>query len=221
MKEPKGEMSEKNLLRVAEIFWEGGGWISQKKFYYDPNNRRKYYKVDCYSEVRNIVWEYEGPDHYENVWKLRRDEQRQDYFVNMGIKFLRWPYYCQLTKDVAQYFLGENYTEKKYATAISEVYGADEESEILAPGFHTTKNTPANFVARGERRFLAELDEFPISLKHQVIHCLKIYIQAVDDPYLVITESKAMRKLVALEPERQYLQYYYTREDVVDAVDKQ
>ena len=29
MKEPKGEMSEKNLLRVAEIFWEGGGWTSQ------------------------------------------------------------------------------------------------------------------------------------------------------------------------------------------------
>ena len=174
MKEPKGEMSEKNLLRVADIFWERGGWTAQKKFYYDPNDRRRHYTVDCYSEVRNIVWEYEGPDHYENVWKLSRDERRQDYLVSTGTKFLRWPYYCQLTNDVARYSFGENYTEEKYVTAISEVYGTAEESGILAPGFHTTINTPANFVARGERRFLAELDELPVSLKHQDVHCLKM-----------------------------------------------
>ena len=214
MKKPSGEMTEKNLLRIAEIFWGDGDWTSQKLFHYDPGNRRKYYKVDCYSKVKKIVWEYEGPDHYENVWKLRRDEQRQDYFVNMGMEFLRWPYYCQLTRDVAKHFFGEDYTEKKYATAISEVYGAAEESEIPAPGFHTTKNTPANFVARGERRFLAELDELPVSHKHQVVHCLKMYIQAVDGRFLVITESDAMRDLVALEPEKQYLRYYFTRENV-------
>ena len=38
-------------------------------------NKRKYYMVDCYSDKMKIIWEYEGPDHYENVWKLKRDEE--------------------------------------------------------------------------------------------------------------------------------------------------
>ena len=41
-----------------------------------------------------------------------------------------------------------------------------------------------------------------------------MYIQAVDSRFLVITESEAMRDLVALEPEKQYLRYYFTRENV-------
>ena len=95
---PKGEMTEKNLLITAKIFWPNGEWGSQKRFAYDPKNKRKYYMVDCYSDKMKIIWEYEGPDHYENVWKLKRDEERAEYFTNLGYKFLRWPYWLQLKR---------------------------------------------------------------------------------------------------------------------------
>lgn len=209
---PTGEMTEKMLESVVAIFWPDDVWNAQRKFNYDPSNRRKYYKVDILSETRNLVWEYEGPDHYNNVWKLRRDEQRRDYFEGLGMTFLRWPYYCQLTRDIARYFFKEDYSEERYLKAIRLVYGVDTESGILAPGFHTTKHTPANFVAGGERRFLRELDEFPLSLKHQVVHSLKLYLQAVDDPYLVITETDAMRQLVGSSVDSASLNCYYARE---------
>ena len=68
--QPTGEMTEMNLLVVARMFWPNGAWESQKRFYYDPDNRRKFYKVDCHSDTMKIIWEYEGPDHYEDVESL-------------------------------------------------------------------------------------------------------------------------------------------------------
>ena len=65
-----GQMTEKNLRLVAEISWPDYIWDSQREFKYDPTNKRKYYKIDCLSETRNVVWEYEGPDYYSNAWKL-------------------------------------------------------------------------------------------------------------------------------------------------------
>ena len=61
--QPIGEMNEENLLVVSEIFWPTGDWVTQKRFYYDETNKRKFYKVDAFSKIKNIVWEYEGPNH--------------------------------------------------------------------------------------------------------------------------------------------------------------
>ena len=43
---PTGEMTEKNLLITAKIFWPNGEWGSQKRFAYDPSNKRKYYILE-------------------------------------------------------------------------------------------------------------------------------------------------------------------------------
>ena len=69
---PLGEMTEKNLLLVAQIFWPDGDWSSQKRYQYDPENKRRFYQTDCASEKMKVIWEYEGPPHYEDVWKLKR-----------------------------------------------------------------------------------------------------------------------------------------------------
>jgi hypothetical protein len=70
---PIEEMMETNLLKTLQIFWPHGNWGSQKRFYYDPNNKRRFYKVGCYSENMKMIWEYDDPDHYEDVWKIKRD----------------------------------------------------------------------------------------------------------------------------------------------------
>ena len=97
--------------------------------------------VDCFSDKMKIIWEYEGPDHYENVWKLKRDEERAHYFEKLGYKFLRWPYWLQLTKVVAKHYFGNDYSEEKYSKAIKEVYKVDKPEFVLSPGLHESKNT--------------------------------------------------------------------------------
>ena len=196
IQQPTGEMTEMNLLVVARIFWPHGAWESQKRFYYDPDNRRKFYKVDCCSDTMKIIWEYEGPDHYEDVWKLKRDSERQSFFEDAGYQFLRWPYYLQLTKDVAVHFFGDAYSEKKYQEAIETVYGVTDYNFVLAPGLHTSKNTPANYVPRGVRRFFEELGSLPTSVTAQVAESLRRYIADVDDKYLVIGEQPEFEDLL-------------------------
>ncbi len=186
---PTGEMTEKNLLFLAKTFFPNDDWIGQKRFYYDPSNKRRFYKVDCCSETKKTVWEYEGPDHYNNVWKLKRDNERKEYFENLGYTFLRWPYYLQLTKDVATYFFDSSFTIEKFQKAFKQIYKVESPNLILSPGFHTTKNTPANYVSDGTRRFFSELKKLPPSVERQVAETLRRYISAVDDPYLIIGEE--------------------------------
>ena len=208
---PMGEMTEKNLLKTVSIFWPEGNWQAQVRFNYDPSNKRKYYLVDCCSVEKKIVFEYEGPDHYENVWKLRRDEQRAEYFTQKGYLFLRWPYYCQLTKDVAKHFFKESFNENKYTDAIKTVYRVTEEQYVLSPGIHTSKNTPANYVARGVSRFFDELNSFPRSVKAQVAETLRRYIQGVDDPYLIVGEGDVFQSLLKTPISKKELDVYFHR----------
>ncbi len=208
---PKGEMTEKNLYKTAKIFSPEGEWESQVRYYYDPSNKRKFYLVDCCSKLKRIVFEYEGPQHYENVWKLKRDEERALYFNDIGYKFLRWPYYCQLTRDVAKYFFSSDYSEEKYLKAIEIVYGVREEKYILSPGLHQSKNTPANFVARGVRRFFNELNSFPHSVKSQVAESLRRYMNEIDDEYLVIGEGKEFRELLETPISKKDLDIFFHR----------
>ena len=208
---PEGEMTEKNLLITTKIFWPNGDWGSQKRFYYDPNNKRRFYKVDCFSDKMKIIWEYEGPDHYENVWKLRRDEERAQYFKKLGYKYLRWPYCLQLTIDVAKHFFGSDYTTNKYLSAIKKVYKVEKPEYVLSPGLHSSKNTPANFVAKGVRRFMQELDELPKSAKAQLAEGLRRYIKSVDDKYLVIGEQESFIDLLKTPITEDELKIFYYR----------
>ena len=208
---PTGEMTEANLLIVASIFWPEGEWDKQKRFYYDLVNRRKFYKVDCYSETMKMIWEYEGPDHYENVWKLKRDAERQSYFEAAGYRFLRWPYYLQLTRDVARHYFGDDYSDGKYLEAIATVYGVADPNSVLSPGLHTSKNTPANFVPRGVRRFFQELNSLPDSVAAQVAESLRRYIAELDDRYLVIGEQPEFEELLKVQDQEACGRVYYSR----------
>ena len=57
------------------------------------------------------------------------------------------------------------------------MFGTNDESEMSAPGFHSTPNIPANFIWPGIDKFLNELDAAPRGILHQVRHSLKLYCQ--------------------------------------------
>ena len=137
--QPIGEMNEANLLVASEIFWPTGDWLTQKRFYYDETNKIKFYKVDAYSNLKNTVWEYEGPNHYNDVWKIRRDEERKSYFLENGFTFIRWPYYLQLTEDVAKFIFKSDFTSDKYHR-YKVIYGASFQMGVLASHTHLQKH---------------------------------------------------------------------------------
>lgn len=207
---PKGEMNEKALIDVAALLMPEFEWISQKRFYYDPNNKRRFFKVDCVSMNARIVIEYEGPNHYTDVWRNQRDNKRLKYFEGLGFRFLRWPYYCQLTQAVASHFFG-NHDYAAYLTCISNIYGTDSEDQILACGFHTTKNTPSNFTYLGVDRFIAELSELPIVVKSQVAETLRRYCRDEDNSNMVIGEDERLHDLLKFYGVPLDLRAFYSR----------
>jgi hypothetical protein len=208
---PKGEMNEAVLVDVASILMPDFHWESQKRFNYDPSNRRKYYQADCVSIDAKVVIEYEGPNHYCDVWKNRRDNERLSFFEFQGFTFLRWPYYCQLTRALAKHFFGEC-DDNAYLNCISHVYGVDHAERILACGFHNTRNTPSNYTYLGIERFLAELSEFPVVVKTQVAESLRRYCRAEHCVEIVIGKDRRLLDLLKFEGSPQDLKAFYHRQ---------
>jgi|TARA_B110000444_G_scaffold205674_1_gene198947 hypothetical protein len=206
---PIGEMLERNLAGVLEIFNPDYEWETQKRFLYDPDNKRKYYKVDVISETKKIIWEYDGPNHFNDTWKFQRDLDRDQYFLKLGYTVKRWSYYYQLTSDIAKNLFDKDYSEKKYLSAIDYVYGAQAEDQIFPPGWHETKFTPGSWIERGVDRLMAELDEMPESFKHQIAYALILYIESVGDAFLVLGDHKKLHDLIKLEIKRGHTNFLY------------
>ena len=171
MKDDALEMTVNNLRVITKLFLEKNN-ISEFKL--------GRFSLDIYFSENKIAFEYDGPDHYDKVANHERDLRKNQLCINEGIKLIRWPYYFQLTKDVARQLFPNHYTDNKYFQAIKIVYGASDESQILAPGLHGSKFTPANFTSLGIKRFINDISSAPISLRSQVIHSFLLYEKMIE-----------------------------------------
>jgi len=160
------EMTVAGLAKTCSIFLERD-YVSEQKL--------ARFSLDIYFPEPKFAFEYDGPDHYDKVANHERDLRKNTLCKKEGIRLIRWPYYFQLTKDVARHVFKDHYSDEKYESAINFVYGTKVESEILAPGLHKSKFTPANFTSPGIKRFLSEVNEAPESLRSQVIHSFRLY----------------------------------------------
>ena len=170
------------------------------------------FRLDFYNPEKRIAFEYDGPEHYCDVWHIERDLRKDALCSRNGIIINRWPYYFQLTKDIAKHFFKEYYSEAKYTKAIELVYGCRDECRILAPGLHRSKNTPANYVKRGLNRFINEMNAGPASLRSQVVYSFDIYRKRMGSELewlIVPSDSRDFDRLMADEPDPTHLNYYY------------
>jgi len=174
MQDDSKQMTVNNLNFVSKLFLEKNN-VSEHKL--------ARFSLDIYFPEDQIAFEYDGPDHYDKVANHERDLRKNQLCLSEGIRLVRWPYYFQLTKDVARYLFPNHYTDNKYQEAISIVYGASEESQILAPGLHGSKFTPANFTSLGIKRFINDLNSAPVSLRSQVIHSFHLYEKMIESKH--------------------------------------
>jgi very-short-patch-repair endonuclease len=95
MKVDAKEMTVTHLREVSKLFLEKNN-VSEHKL--------ARFSLDIYFPEDKIAYEYDGPDHYDKVANHERDLRKNQLCFSEGIKLVRWPYYFQLTKDVARYF---------------------------------------------------------------------------------------------------------------------
>ena len=146
------------------------------------SGRNSHFIIDYFliHDGRRVAFEYDGPEHYNNVNKIERDFRKNEKLIELGYEKVNVPYYLQLTEDLAKHLFKDQfgvYSEDKYFLATNEIYGTTNEDLMLAPGWHTTPETPANFVEKGIKRFLLEVDEYPKSIHCQLVHSLNLYIK--------------------------------------------
>ena len=207
MKDDSKQMTVNNLKVVSKLFLEKSN-VSEHKL--------ARFSLDIYFPEDKIAFEYDGPDHYDKVANHERDLRKNQLCLSEGIRLVRWPYYFQLTKDVARYLFPNNFTDNKYQQAIKIVYGASDESEILAPGLHESKFTPANFTSLGIKRFIDDFTIAPISLRSQVIHSFQLYEKMIETKHgkdflwlLYPQDSAHFDEFMKHKPDPKYLNYVY------------
>jgi len=241
---------EYGLGKCLEVFFEvifQGGTKNTELRVHEVKNGKKLgqpFRCDHYAEIdgKDIVFEFNGNHHYQSSFKILTDWRKNEVLTtpsrnshNKKFIIFKVPYYMQLTKDYAKYIfhdlakkkIGKSfYSDEKFINAIKKIYNTDKEELIYAPGLHTSKQTPATFNEDGIERFLQEMDDmkkYP-SIKHQVIHSLRLYINDVTKynktPWkknknwenLIIPKNKEFLKFFNFEPKEQYLNCFFERE---------
>jgi len=242
---------EHGLGKCLEIFFEKkfkGGSKNKELRVYEIKNGKKLgqpFRCDWYAEIKDkhVVFEFNGNHHYQSSFKILTDWRKHEVLSDparnhLKRKFIifKIPYYMQLTKDYAKYLFGDLaeekigksfYNDKKFKKAIKKIYNTDREDLIFAPGLHTSKQTPATYNEDGIDRFLQEMEDikkYP-SIKHQVVHSLKLYIKDVTlfnkKPWkknkewknLIIPKNKKFLDFFDFEPDKKYLNCVFEREE--------
>ena len=170
------------------------------------------FKVDFYSENMKLAFEYDGIQHYSVIQKIESDKRKNELLESEGIRLVRWPYYFMPTKDTCKYVFHDHYSEQKFSSMLQTMFGTNDESEMSAPGFHSTPNIPANFIWPGIDKFLHELDVAPPSILHQVRHSLKLYCQVrADNDYEIVipTYHEKFMEFFDGNDDESYLRFVY------------
>ena len=241
---------EHGLGKCLEIFFntkfQGGNRKKELKVHEILNGKKlgQPFGCDWYAKIDNkhVVFEFNGNHHYQSSFKIltdwRKNEVLSDSSRNhLGRKFIifKIPYYMQLTKDYGKFLFGDLaieklgksfYSDEKFKKAIKKIYNTDREDLIYAPGLHTSKQTPATFNEDGIERFLKEMEDmkkYP-SIKHQVVHSLRLYIDDVTyfnkKPWknnkewknLIIPKNESFLKFFNFEPDKKHLNCFFERE---------
>jgi hypothetical protein len=179
------EMSEKKLVETVKIFFDikSDAEILTNKMLPSFNEKfSNYYAFQPDITLLNykLIFEYDGYLHYQHPFDIEKDRIKMQMIEELGYKRIRWPYFFQLTKEVAKFVFNnlvnhftrkqlDLYSDEKFYKAINKIYvnpithkplTRDDYNNgcLFAPGFHTTEEVPSSFHNKGIKRFLDDME---------------------------------------------------------------
>lgn len=178
---PPGQMSEENTPKLIEIVF-GCAPIKQHPF-----NRAQHQRGAL--PEQGVFVEYDGPDHYRDIFKLKRDEERNALFRSEGLRLIRIPFWLQIQKGVAEFLFKVPISEEQERSIAQRIYGVEEISKVLFSGLYDSRYTPANFLEKGRARFRSEFETVPEIVRSSFRQTIRAYIKRVSDEDLVVPKD--------------------------------
>ena len=162
--------------------------LGELGYVHKSNSKKVGMKPDYFIEKLGLIFEFDGPIHYQNTFKILKDRIKYGNLDSIELngkpkilRVIRIPYYWQLTRDVAKYIFrglvkhfSERlpnlpkegfYNDEKYFKAISKIYQnmftgkrATSELETPACGIHESTEGPSRFSWQGIDKLLTDFE---------------------------------------------------------------
>lgn len=148
-----GALSEESLASALQQL-TGDEWLTRTL---RVPGTRKSCDMAFRASSGTIAVEFDGPDHYCNSLKVKKDREKDQLLSQHGIRCVRFPFWVQLDTETAFHYFG---LEAQVVTDFPH-------------GFITTTCFPASFCELGIMRFERELANLPSSVAEAVVRSLR------------------------------------------------
>lgn len=160
----------KNFLIVAGLDFSEGNYFHNKTV---PNSSIPK-QADHRFEKEKIIVEFDGIQHYQKISEIKNDRFKDKVYSEMGYRIIRLTFFVQPSTETLKYYFNvDNELELKYPHGF-----------IIYEG-----NPPANFCPLGIKRFLGEFEDFPKSVKNDIVKSLNKLIELGEPKEFVVSEQ--------------------------------
>jgi hypothetical protein len=142
------------------IFPEITDWVHDKSC----KDWKRKLRPDYRSEELNLIIEFDGLPHYNNIETIINDKESTLYYTSLGYRVVRIPYFIQLTNKAVKTLFNRNIPELLFNESIPSLSLAG-------------KCSPANLCPAGIKRMVEEFSKFPEQLKVNMD-----YLKSLNDP---------------------------------------
>ena len=149
------------------------------------NNYRRY-RPDARSEKLNLIVEFDGIQHYQNLKSVLNDRERDLWTARLGYKTIRIPYWLQLSKVNVKYLFNidvDDLCELKYG-----MFDSPDNDYGLSI-------SPASYCLLGIDRFVSQFALLPSVTQSIVMKDMQLVSDA--NEYDIDVIPKALRQLLA------------------------
>lgn len=206
-----------------------------RKLGYESDNN---IEPDYFIESLGLIFEFDGPDHYNNPFKIIRDERKYRGLKSIkkngkrvNIRVIRIPYYFQLTKDVSKFVFKDLinyfskdlndlpkegfYSEEKFKNAISKVYKnmftgkpATNDLEVPACGLQRSERVPSEYSEKGIEKILNDFKGIEIKAPESIEHQYMWCLKYYIDDVMTYKNADDNKRLILPTWHKEFMKRY-------------
>lgn len=154
--DPKTKLPRTGLeTYLAKIYPNVNDWVHDQTLPEEIETERKIGRIrpDYRSEKLKMIVEFDGTQHYQSPFQIKRDQENTEKYKELGYKVVRIPFFIQLSKEAVKVLFGVDMSEELFIEENHPSLGKDD------------KCTPACFCPAGIKRMAKEFLKFPNQYK--------------------------------------------------------